>query len=183
MITELVIGNILAPLLFFLALEYRNGLIKLTKGNKKAACYLFGSVQVLVTYWRYLCGKSIFDSDAGSFDVGTFIQVAAWAMILFGQLLNVMVYYRIGILGVYYGNAFGIELPWVTKFPFGTIPNPQYTGVTLTTLGTALLEGSANGLIYTLATIVSYYAVIKIENYYFSHIDAERKALLKKVSA
>ena len=46
------------------------------------------------------------------------------------------VYYKIGIIGVYYGNKFGYYLPWITTFPYNIgINNPQYIGCILTLFG------------------------------------------------
>lgn len=83
-------------------------------------------------------------------------------------------------MGVYYGTAFGLNLPWVTKFPFGTIPHPQYTGVTLSALGAALLTGTYAGLLCTLITFLQYFVVIPIEQHYFGHIEREMKAQRSK---
>ena len=58
-----------------------------------------------------------------------------------GQFLNAMVYYRIGIDGVYYGREYGIvNDPYCTKFPF-TIPHPMYVGCILTIVGLFVLVG------------------------------------------
>jgi methylene-fatty-acyl-phospholipid synthase len=37
--------------------------------------------------------------------------------------------------GVYYGVRFGKQIPWVQKFPFGYIRDPQYVGSSLSLLG------------------------------------------------
>ena len=47
-----------------------------------------------------------------------------------GQTLNLSVYYKLGIKGVYYGNKFGLKLPYITSFPYNIgINNPQYIDV------------------------------------------------------
>ncbi|MQL95564.1 hypothetical protein Taro_028235 [Colocasia esculenta] len=45
-----------------------------------------------------------------------------------GQFLNFRVYQLLGEPGTYYGVRFGKNIPWVTKFPFGYIKDPQYVG-------------------------------------------------------
>lgn len=53
-----------------------------------------------------------------------------------GQTLNLSVYYKLGTKGVYYGNKFGLELPYITTFPYNIgIKNPQYVGCILTLCG------------------------------------------------
>ncbi|KAJ7552303.1 hypothetical protein O6H91_06G049500 [Diphasiastrum complanatum] len=55
--------------------------------------------------------------------------------IVFGQYLNLRVYQLLGEDGVYYGVRFGKQIPWVDKFPFGYMRDPQYIGSILTLLG------------------------------------------------
>ena len=55
--------------------------------------------------------------------------------ILIGQILNFMVYYRLGSKGVYYGNRLGYPIKWVTLFPFNVLRHPQYIGCVLTLIG------------------------------------------------
>ena len=63
-------------------------------------------------------------------------NILNFLLILIGQILNFAVYYKIGIIGVYYGNKFGYNLPWITTFPFNIgIKNPQYIGCILTLCG------------------------------------------------
>ena len=82
--------------------------------------------------------------------VSKFVQVGMMATLLFpytpvvsyfvpkitmaivGQVLNMSVYHKLGLTGVYYGNRFGLATPWVTSFPFNVVDNPQYTGCILT---------------------------------------------------
>jgi hypothetical protein len=53
-----------------------------------------------------------------------------------GQLLNLSVYNALGTKGVYYGNLFESELPYITSFPYNLgIQNPQYVGCILTLFG------------------------------------------------
>ena len=54
------------------------------------------------------------------------------SLAIVGQVLNVSVYHKLGLTGVYYGNRFGLATPWVTSFPFNVVNNPQYTGCILT---------------------------------------------------
>lgn len=56
-----------------------------------------------------------------------------------GQTLNVAVLWRLGRLGVFYGDRFGHAIPWRTDFPFSLLPHPQYTGAVLSIWGFFLI--------------------------------------------
>ncbi|EFJ23943.1 hypothetical protein SELMODRAFT_442703 [Selaginella moellendorffii] len=58
-----------------------------------------------------------------------------WIPIAVGQALNIRVYQLLGEDGVYYGVRFGKSIPWVDKFPFGYLRDPQYFGSILSLLG------------------------------------------------
>lgn len=62
------------------------------------------------------------------------LAIAALAIAV-GQSLNVAVFRRLGRTGVFYGDRFGAELPWVESFPFTVCPHPQYAGTVLTIWG------------------------------------------------
>ncbi len=159
-----------APVLFFTALYFRRGLRKLA-GSPERAAYLFGFTQVLMTIARTQGSHELCQSTVlGGFSP---LQLPGAALMAIGQLLNVAVYYRIGILGVYYGAAFGCKLQWVRGFPF-VVPHPQYTGATLTVLGSALYYGSYFGLVFTLLTVLGYVVIINIERHFFGEIDRQR---------
>jgi hypothetical protein len=50
------------------------------------------------------------------------------ALIVAGQILNVGVFYRLGKVGVFYGNKLGYNIPWCRAFPFSWLKHPQYVG-------------------------------------------------------
>ncbi len=57
------------------------------------------------------------------------------ALIVTGQVLNVSVFYRLGEVGVFYGNRFGYQIPWCNEFPFSLLKHPQYVGTLLSIWG------------------------------------------------
>ena len=64
-----------------------------------AWCYHFGN------------GSLVFGRESA-------LPVAAGAILLVvGQTLNLGVFYRLGTVGVFYGNRFGRDLPWCDEFP------------------------------------------------------------------
>src|SRR5215467_9828292 len=48
------------------------------------------------------------------------------ALIAGGQTLNLSVFYRLGKVGVFYGDRFGHQVPWCRGFPFSLVKHPQY---------------------------------------------------------
>lgn len=60
-------------------------------------------------------------------------------LIATGQLLNLGVFWRLGKVGVFYGNKLGHTVPWVRGFPFSIIPHPQYVGTLLSIWGLFLV--------------------------------------------
>ena len=80
-----------------------------------------------------------------------YVKDIRWWNICFigcGQLLNGMVFYRLGNNGVFYGNKFGFNIPWVTGFPFNVFPHPQYLGAVLSLIGLYPLV-SCNFIMYS----------------------------------
>ena len=64
------------------------------------------------------------------------IAVAAGSLlILIGQTLNFGVFYRLGRVGVFYGNKFGYQVPWCDGFPFSMFKHPQYIGTLISIWG------------------------------------------------
>jgi len=61
------------------------------------------------------------------------------ALLVVGQTLNVSVFYRLGKVGVFYGNKFGYAMPWCRVFPFSLLKHPQYVGSVLSIWGFFLI--------------------------------------------
>lgn len=57
------------------------------------------------------------------------------AAVVLGQLLNWSVFYRLGTIGVFYGDRLGHVVPRCHRFPFSLCAHPQYVGVVLTIWG------------------------------------------------
>jgi len=64
---------------------------------------------------------------------------AGGLVIVVGQALNLGVFYRLGSVGVFYGNRFGYAVPWCGAFPFSFTAHPQYVGTVLTIWGVFLV--------------------------------------------
>jgi len=63
---------------------------------------------------------------------GAVALVIAAALMVAGQALNFGVFYRLGAVGVFFGDRLGHEVPWCRAFPFSLIAHPQYVGTVLT---------------------------------------------------
>jgi methylene-fatty-acyl-phospholipid synthase len=56
-------------------------------------------------------------------------------LIACGLVLNAGVFYRLGTVGVFYGNRLGHYVPWSHEFPFSHFNHPQYLGALLSIWG------------------------------------------------
>jgi hypothetical protein len=80
--------------------------------------------------WCYVHG------DGSLLPTGDVWNVAAGGtLVLAGQFLSTSVFYRLGPVGVFYGNQLGHELPWCDAFPFTYIRHPQYVGTLMSIWG------------------------------------------------
>jgi methylene-fatty-acyl-phospholipid synthase len=68
------------------------------------------------------------------------VLAAAATLVGVGQFLNVSVFYRLGVVGVFYGVHFGYAVPWTRAFPFSYawLKHPQYVGTVLSIWGVFL---------------------------------------------
>ncbi|KAL6570378.1 hypothetical protein OROMI_014892 [Orobanche minor] len=83
-----------------------------------------------------------------------------WPLFLFGQSLNFRVYQLLGESGTYYAVRFGKTVPWVTKFPFGIIKDPQYVGSIMSLV--ACLHWVP--FLYIFLWVLGYVLMIKVES-------------------
>jgi methylene-fatty-acyl-phospholipid synthase len=94
--------------------------------------YVFKAIQISV----FLAGCYHFGNGSLVFGRESALPVAAGAILLVvGQTLNLGVFYRLGTVGVFYGNRFGRDLPWCDEFPFSMLNHPQYTGALISIWG------------------------------------------------
>lgn len=81
-------------------------------------------------------------------------------LVLLGQLLNGGVFYRLGEIGVFYGNKFGYQVPWCREFPFSVFRHPQYAGALLSIWGFFLIMRFPHRDWYWLPVVETlYYAI------------------------
>ncbi len=81
-------------------------------------------------------------------------------LIVFGQILNLSVFYRLGKTGVFYGNRFGHQIPWCRRFPFSWFKHPQYVGALLSIWGFFLVMRFPHDDWYLLPALETVYYVL-----------------------
>ena len=87
-----------------------------------------------------------------------FMFILSWVIFIIGWFFSLTSFWRLGFKGTYEADAFGFLFDeMITKFPFGTIPHPMYTGGALAFLGSALHYYSSTGIILTLWSVVIYF--------------------------
>lgn len=72
-------------------------------------------------------------------DHGPAASLLGASLIGVGQLFNVSVFWRLGNVGVFYGERLGYTVPWNRDFPFSLLDHPQYVGTLLSIWGLFLL--------------------------------------------
>lgn len=67
------------------------------------------------------------------------VHPMAWtvggAALLAGQILSTLVFYRLGRVGIFFGDRLGYRVPWCRAFPFSVFAHPQYVGAVLSVWG------------------------------------------------
>jgi phosphatidyl-N-methylethanolamine N-methyltransferase len=94
--------------------------------------YGFKLVQLSVfAGWCYVFengASALHDRDPVAFSAGLLL-------IAVGQALNWSVFYRLGVVGVFFGDRFGYVVPRCRQFPFSVFAHPQYVGTVLSIWG------------------------------------------------
>ncbi len=131
----------------------------------------FKSIQVgvFVAWW------SLFDGHFPPLPTApTGLLLAGAALVVAGQVLNFSVFWRLGRIGVFYGNRLGHRVPLVTGFPFSIVPHPQYTGTLVSIWGLFLIMRYPNPdwILLPLIETVYYLAAMRLERHLGSRAGA-----------
>lgn len=119
--------------------------------------YCFKGIQFAVFFgWCYFHGYGSFSLLSG----GLVALAVGTASIFAGQFLNFSVFYRLGKIGVFYGNKFGYVIPWCREFPFSLLQHPQYVGALLSIWGFFLALRFPHDDWYILPTLQTAYYVL-----------------------
>ena len=103
---------------------------------------------------------AVFVAWCAVFGIGGFHGMAvapAVVLLLVGQVLNFGVFYRLGTVGVFYGNRLGHQVPWCREFPFSVLKHPQYVGTVLSIWGFFLLMRFPHGDWFVLPALETVY--------------------------
>jgi phosphatidylethanolamine/phosphatidyl-N-methylethanolamine N-methyltransferase len=91
-------------------------------------------------------------------------QLAAYGLIVAGNVLVLSSMWALGVTGTYLGDYFGILMDHkVTSFPFNISDAPMYYGSTMTFLGSAILYGKPAGLLLTAEVFIVYLIALSYE--------------------
>lgn len=115
LLVEQIGYNAIAPVLFWAALANRKALLRLAGGNPLRAAYIFGAFHLIFMALRVWGTHRMCESPL----LGSFTPLPIVGMLLFvvGQVLNIFVYYRLGVSGVYYATAFGAKVCEGSRMP------------------------------------------------------------------
>lgn len=130
-------------------IEYHTGnYSKLFFNKKRVACATLGAMVFFLNLVRFYAFQVAIEK-APHMEIDSWqLDFASQACIIIGQFLVITSTYRLGIIGTYHGDYFGIRLfdgP-LTCFPFNVCNDPMYTGATMSFFGYALLHRSPVGL-------------------------------------
>ena len=88
------------------------------------------------------------------------VLATAGVLAMVGQILNFGVFYRLGAIGVFFGDRLGHVVPWRRDFPFSWVVHPQYVGTVLTIWAGFLIVRFPNPDWYLLPVVETvFYAV------------------------
>jgi len=84
----------------------------------------------------------------------------ATVFIAVGQTLNLLVFYRLGRVAVFFGHRLGHDVAWCQEFPFSVLRHPQYVGAVLSIWGFFLAARFPHDDWYLLPVLeTAYYAI------------------------
>ncbi|CDF34397.1 Phosphatidylethanolamine N-methyltransferase [Chondrus crispus] len=103
------------------------------------------------------------------------VHAAAGALGVFGAALFVGAYCRLGIVGTYLGDYFGLlREDRVAEFPFSVVDNPMYDGSSMVHLAEALLYASPAGVLLAAWLFFCYRVGCIFEEPFTARMYAER---------
>ncbi len=121
---------------------------------------LFGVFKVVQGAVFLAWGLALGDGNLLAWELPTGVLALAAALTVGGQILNLGVFYRLGAVGVFFGDRLGRVVPWCRDFPFSWVSHPQYVGTVLTIWGVFLVMRFPHPDWYLLPALETvYYAV------------------------
>ncbi len=165
-------------------LEHNTRLLTwLAGGRRYGACYAFALfIFTLGLYRDYAFAAAVEHGKSVALPwlVST---VGGLALLAAGNVLVLSSMWRLGVLGTYLGDHFGILMKGgpLRGFPFSVTDHPMYGGATLSFLGYAVYHGSVTGALLTAAAAASYVVASRVEGPFTARLYAQDAVRAKRV--
>jgi len=156
---------------------------KLFGGNSKIACsvsaviiFLLGITRDLL-YFVVIRRQPDFTPLENMFEwqyTGLCVNIFSGLLLAWGITLVASAYIRLGIIGTYLGDYFGMLLPGkIEGFPFNITSCPMYDGSSINFLAFAVYERSIVGACISLLVFIAYRVACIFEDSFTEQIYAE----------
>jgi len=179
--------------------EYKTHfLTRLFGGHNKAACIVNGIIIFVIGLTRdYIYNVMITNQPRftpienmlqGTYDRETIelvINIIAGILLVIGNTLVLGAYIRLGLIGTYLGDYFGILLPEkITGFPFNVSSCPMYDGSSINFLAFAIYNRSIVGFFVAVFVYICYHIACIFEDSFTEQIyaNAAKEANSKKTN-
>jgi len=111
---------------------------------RAARCSPIAVVCVLFVVFKLVQGAVLLGWDLARGDglptvTASPAAVVGVALVLVGQTLSTLVFYRLGWIGIFFGDRLGYAVSWCRAFPFSVLAHPQYVGAVMTIWGLFLI--------------------------------------------
>ena len=155
-------------------LEYHYGIFsKLFGGNRRRACMFNAGIIFGLTLLRDYAYHRALDDCHASYSLRSMnIVYFGYAMLAMGAVFVASAYYRLGIVGTYLGDHFGILMDKkVEGFPFNVLAHPMYEGASMIFMGWGLVKRKISGLVLSMWAYSVYMLMAKtFEEPFTNHI-------------
>lgn len=146
-------------------LEHKHNLIsRFFNGDKRRACIINGILILFFGFIRdWFYERALQDCHLSYSIRSVSLTYFGYALVGIGMSLVAAAYYRLGFLGTYLGDHFGILMKQkVEGFPFNVVSHPMYEGASMIFLGWGLIRRRISGIILSFWAYVVYMAMAKI---------------------
>jgi phosphatidylethanolamine N-methyltransferase len=148
--------------------EFHTKVFTKSAGDNRLAADIFAHILIEMGIFRnYIFDKAISRQTVYPIDAeySQTVYLIGYALFIFGAILVIMAYYRLGIHGIYYADYFGVLMKEkVTAFPYNLVDNPLYIGSTSVFLGLTVIHRSPAGFLLTILVWFMYKLASLMEN-------------------
>ena len=173
-----VFAIIACPLIWNLLarLEYHTHIITRLFGGPQQGCYALAFWIFITSLLRdFAFRRAIHEQPTSSILQQPVIYVLGKVLCYVGLILVISSFLRLGIVGTYLGDYFGILMDHkVTAFPFNILSHPMYVGATIAFLGESMACQSLAGLLLTTLIGSAYYIASIFEGSFTERIYSEK---------